>query len=46
MDSYNRDHIVRVCREKCLEIGFSGEAFRECVEFCVKSSKIPNAEVA
>ncbi|MCS7098771.1 MAG: hypothetical protein RMH84_04135 [Sulfolobales archaeon] len=36
-NSYSRDHVVRVCREKCAEIGFSGKAFQECVELCVKS---------
>ncbi len=32
----DRYHIVRECREKCIELGYSGEAFRKCVEECVK----------
>jgi len=34
--SYERLHAVRVCRERCAEEGFSGEAFNSCVEECVK----------
>ncbi|MEM2550812.1 MAG: hypothetical protein QW168_01450 [Sulfolobales archaeon] len=36
LDDYSRTHVVKVCREKCSETGFSGEAFRECVELCVR----------
>jgi len=34
--SYEQYHAVRVCREKCAESGYSGEAFHACVEECVK----------
>ncbi|MEM0284923.1 MAG: hypothetical protein QXG82_07035 [Sulfolobales archaeon] len=37
-DDYSRTHVVKVCREKCSEIGFSGEAYRECVELCIKET--------
>ncbi len=32
----DRMHIVRECRERCAEAGYSGESFRECVNECVK----------
>lgn len=32
----DRMHVVRECREKCAEIGYSGDAFRKCVDECVK----------
>jgi len=32
----DRAHIVRLCREECVERGYSGKAFNECVEECVK----------
>lgn len=36
VDTCDRTHAVRVCREKCSEIGFSGRVFHECVKLCVK----------
>ncbi len=34
--SYERLHAVRVCRERCAEEGYYGEAFHSCVERCVE----------
>ncbi len=34
-EELDRYHIVRVCREYCIEEGYSGESFIECVENCV-----------
>lgn len=31
----DRQHIVRICREECIEAGYGGEAFIECVKECV-----------
>ncbi len=39
LNSYERDHIVRVCREECMELGYSGPVFSECVNLCVKKYK-------
>lgn len=33
---YLRSHIVRVCREKCVDAGYSGDAYLRCVSECVK----------
>ncbi len=35
-DEYERTHAVKVCRELCAEEGYSGEAFHNCVEECIK----------
>jgi len=32
-------HVVRECREKCAESGYSGEAFHECVKICVEKAR-------
>ncbi len=32
----DRQHIVRICREKCIDAGYSGDAFKECVKKCVE----------
>lgn len=37
-ESIDRYHVVRECREKCAEEGFSGKFFEECVKECVKRS--------
>jgi len=34
-----RSHIVRECRSKCIELGYSGKAFEECVRRCIEESK-------
>ncbi len=34
--SYEQYHALRVCRERCAESGYFGEAFQACVEECVK----------
>ncbi len=34
----DRYHVVRKCREECIDLGYSGEAFKECVEECVKKA--------
>jgi len=38
-DEVDRMHIVRICREKCIEEGYSGSAFHECVRDCVSKYK-------
>jgi len=36
LNSYEREHVVKVCREECMELGYSGPAFSECVNLCVE----------
>jgi len=36
MEAIDRYHVVRECRERCAEEGFSGSAFNDCVNECVK----------
>ncbi|MCS7108836.1 MAG: hypothetical protein RMH77_05205 [Sulfolobales archaeon] len=31
----DRDHIVRLCRDFCIDKGYSGDSFLECVEECI-----------
>ncbi len=36
MEEIDRQHVVRICRDKCIEMGYSGKAFKDCVDLCVK----------
>ena len=39
-----RTHGLRVCRELCAEMGFSAQAFRECVEKCLEEVRRKSLE--
>lgn len=32
-------HVVRICRERCADAGYSGDAFHECVKRCVEEER-------
>ena len=38
-DYYELYHSVKICRERCLEQGYYGEALNVCIEECVKEIK-------
>ncbi|MEM0504978.1 MAG: hypothetical protein QW267_05830 [Sulfolobales archaeon] len=40
----DREHIVRVCREFCIDAGYSGNSFIECVKECVSRNINKNSE--
>ena len=35
-DEYVHTHPRRVCREKCLELGLTGEDLEKCIDDCVR----------
>ncbi|MEM1541104.1 MAG: hypothetical protein QW101_00560 [Ignisphaera sp.] len=37
VDSYSKEHAVRVCREKCVEVSVYVEELDLCVKECVRS---------
>jgi len=37
---YDRTHARRKCRELCAEYGFSGDAFNNCVNACLKELQV------
>lgn len=39
VDTYTKDHVVKVCREKCLDEGLYGKALDVCIEECIESIK-------
>lgn len=36
-DSYTRDHVIKVCRDKCMEIVVYESELDLCVKECVKN---------
>lgn len=45
IDTYTRDHVVKVCREKCLDEGLYGKALDVCIKECIKNIKgVTNAK--
>lgn len=42
MEEYvDRYHVVKVCREYCINEGYSGDLFLECVKQCVARTNLP-----
>ncbi|ADM27937.1 hypothetical protein Igag_1125 [Ignisphaera aggregans DSM 17230] len=33
---YEKSHVVRICREKCLEQGYYGDTLSYCIEKCIE----------
>lgn len=36
IDSYIKEHAVKVCRDRCLDEGLYGEALTICIKECVE----------
>ncbi|MEM2220655.1 MAG: hypothetical protein QXK24_06560 [Ignisphaera sp.] len=36
LSEYNRTHILKYCREKCIDEGYHGKALNDCIEECLK----------
>lgn len=39
IDTYVRGHVVRVCRDKCIDEGLYGKALEICIQECIKTVK-------
>lgn len=37
VDTYTRDHVIKVCRERCIDEGLYGRALEACIEECAKN---------
>ncbi|MCS7111858.1 MAG: hypothetical protein N3D82_02915 [Ignisphaera sp.] len=35
---YDRSHILKYCRERCIDEGYYGRALNDCIEECIKSA--------
>ncbi|MEM1526827.1 MAG: hypothetical protein QW775_06440 [Ignisphaera sp.] len=42
IDTYIKEHAVKVCREKCIDEGLYGEALDICIKECIKSIRGEN----